>query len=92
MKLTPGQISELRGDKNVRGSVLAGVIPVPLYLVSVQYLTFERAQILTNAKAMPPGMVWYLASANPTRVQLHTTQPEWFVELEDRIEDARRPT
>lgn len=92
MRLTPGQIAELRSDGNVRGfcysSATAGM--AVLYRVVVDYATLERAQVLANNRTMPPT-VWYVAGPAAARVEIHTTNPEWFAELQEMIADARRP-
>ena len=90
MKLTPGQIAELRSDGNVRGLTIVDRVQEPLYLVVVGHQAFQRAQQLSNLQALPPGLVWYVAGAAATRVEIHATQPEWFAELEETIQDARR--
>lgn len=89
--LTPQQIADLRAPANVRGKVGAAV----LFLVSVKQETFERVQVLSATLA--PGeldVVWYYvgsSNAHGQRVSLHTDRPEWFMDLEGKIEDARRP-
>lgn len=90
MKLTPGQVAELKDAKNVRGSIIDGTMSKPVFLVTISFSAFERVQVLTHAQSMPPSMMWYVASSNPNRVELHTTHPEWFVELEEMIDVARR--
>lgn len=91
MKLTPGQIADLQSPANVRGAILVGNDATPLFRVAIAYHTFERAQVLTAATSLPIGLVWYVSVANPDRVELHTTHPEWFVELEEQINASRRP-
>lgn len=91
MRLTPGQIAELRAPKNIRGGIVDGTLPRALYLVAVSYAVLERTQLLADAASLPEAMTWYVHQANPNRVELHTTHPEWFAELEGMIEDARRP-
>jgi len=92
MRLSPGQVAELRSWKNVRGSTLVDRDLEPLFLVAVTFAALERAQALAAARALPPALVWYVVSSTPSRVEIHSTQPEWFVELEEMIEDARRPS
>lgn len=91
MKLTPGQVAELKSTKNVRGFLADGDRQVPVYLVAISFHTFERVQMLTSENALPGGILWYVVFSTPTRVELFTTQPEWFVELEDQIDATRRP-
>jgi len=83
--LTPQQIADLRSDKNVRGGKPGRV----LYAVSVKWYTFERAQQLTNRNECP--VVWYYSTSDGQRASLLTDKPEWFVELEWKMDDARRP-
>lgn len=90
MKLTPGQVSELRSAENVRGSVVVLNESRPVFRVAITFAAFERAQVLTHAQALPPSLMWYVASSNPSRVELITTHPEWFAELEEMIDAARR--
>lgn len=90
MRLTPGQVAELRGERNVRGTVHVDRDQLVLFLVAISYAAFERLQVLAHARSLSPGLVWYVHEANPNRVELHTTHPEWFVELEDMIDAARR--
>lgn len=93
MPITPGQISELRSIRNVRGTIEGGLgIEKTLYAVTVDYAVLARAQELASLGALPPGLVWYLSSGDPNRATLHANKPEWFVELEEMINDARRPT
>lgn len=84
MRLTPGQVEELRSAKYIRGRDAAGVI----YGVSVTLIAFERAQELTALGAV--DATWYVVSTAPNRVEIHTSHPEWFAELEEKIDDARR--
>ncbi len=83
--LTPQQIADLRSPKNVRGGKPGRV----LYAVAVKWLTFERAQELAHLNECPA--VWYYSAGDGQRAQLLTDTPEWFVELEGKIDDARRP-
>lgn len=88
--LTPQQLADLRTDKNVRGQI-GGAI---LYQVSVRFETFERAQVLTNLGELNGAgadVLWYALSSSGQQVSLITNRPEWFVELERKIDDARRP-
>lgn len=87
MRLSPGQVADLRAPKNARGQVGGAV----LYSVVVEMSTFERAQVLTTEGAVQPELSWYVASYSPNRMELHTTHPEWFAELEEKINAARRP-
>lgn len=91
MQLTPSQVAELRSDTNVRGSIHASGEQRVLYLVVIAYTTLSRVQVLANARSLPNHVVWYVVTANPNRVELHTTAPEWFVELEEQMNAARRP-
>jgi len=84
VRLTPGQIADLRSAKNVRGSQSGRAF----YLVSIKFETFERVQVLGNLGEL--HAMWYYMSSDGVRVQLMTDVPEWFVELEGQIEDARR--
>ena len=90
MRLTPQQVADLRADKNVRGQIGGAV----LYQVLVRFETFERVQVLTNLGELSGAgadVMWYCMSSSGQQVNLLTTKPEWFAELEWRIEDARRP-
>lgn len=94
--LTPGQIADLRSDKNVRGQI-GGTI---LYQVMVRFETFERAQVLTNLGELALGtstgveganVLWFYVGSSGQHVSLTTNKPEWFADLEGKIDDARRP-
>lgn len=88
--LTPYQIAELKSTKNVRGTIGRA----KLYQVVIKTDTFERAQVLTNLDELDhvhADVMWLFHSADPSRVVLLTDKPEWFVDLERKIEDARRP-
>ncbi len=84
MRLTPGQVERLRDSKNVRGRDANGTI----YVVAVTLQAFERAQELTAIGAVEA--TWYVVSTAPNRVEIHTSHPEWFAELEEKIDDVRR--
>lgn len=90
MRLTPGQVEELRGPANVRGAAIDGNMPTPLFRVVVDHTAFERVQVLTHARALPSGLAWYVALSHPSGVELHTTRPEWFVEMQEMINAQRR--
>lgn len=87
--LTPGQIAELRS-----GSNCCGCDPVhgPLYLVRILPNTYKRVQELTALMEVH-GILWQHSGRDDGRRLecLMTTHPEWFVELERKIEDANRP-
>lgn len=91
MKLTPGQIAELRDVKNVRGLTTVAGVMHPMYTVMVSNAALARIQQLTAELAMPEKMAWQTAHMNPDRIEIYTTRPEWFVELEEMINAARRP-
>jgi hypothetical protein len=90
MRLTPQQIADLKADRNVRGQIGGA----NLYQVAVRLDTFERAQVLTNLGELNGAhedVLWYWFGGDAARVLLMTNKPEWFVELEGKMEDARRP-
>lgn len=87
MRLTPGQVAELRSAPNVRGQTLESGEWQALFLVVVSYDTLKRAQELTLLGRVP---TWSLVTASPARCEVYTTAPEWFVELEDKINESRR--
>lgn len=91
MKLTPNQIAELRSSTNVRGMTTVAGVMMPVYSVMVTNSTLTRVQQLTAELSMPERMAWHCAYMNPDRVEIYTTRPEWFVELEEMINAARRP-
>ena len=86
MIITQDQIASLHSPDKVRGRV-AGVV---MFSISVSLLTFARACELSVIDAIPVELTWYAVGSTTGRVELHTNQPEFFVELEQRIEDARR--
>jgi hypothetical protein len=88
MRLTPGQVAELRASKNVRGQTLESGEWQAMFQVSISYDCLTRAQELTLLGRVPS---WNLVQAMPSRCDVHTTAPEWFVELEEKINESRRP-
>jgi hypothetical protein len=65
-----------------------------LYQVVIKVDTFERAQVLTNLDELDhvhEDVTWLFHSGDPARIVLLTDKPEWFVDLERKLEDARRP-
>ena len=86
MIITPDQIAMLRSPEKVRGA-LSGTI---LYGVGVSQQAYSRVCALTAICAIPETLVWYTAGSTTNRFELHTNQPEFFIELEQRIDDARR--
>jgi hypothetical protein len=84
MKLTPAHVAALRAVENVRGQIGVAV----LYAAAVKHATFARAQELT-ALGDATDVVWYFTGGDAARVTLVTNWPEWFAELELRIEEAR---
>ena len=89
--ITPQHKAELRSSSRIRGSTWVADNLLPVYTVLISDAVFERAQILADAMAIPPHVFWCVAYMAPNRVELHTTAPEWFAEMEDMINAARRP-
>jgi hypothetical protein len=86
MIMTPDQIAMLRATDKVRGRVDDRI----MYSVSVSIVTFVRICELSVLDSIPTDCTWYSAGSTTGRVELHTNNPEWFVTLEQRMDDARR--
>lgn len=89
--LTPGQIAELRSDIRVRGTMWVDGGLHPAYTIRIGNATMERVQVLANARAVPQHVSWFAVMMAPDRVEIYTTAPEWFAEIEEQINAARRP-
>lgn len=92
MPVSPENVKALRATRNIRGTIYGPAdIEKTLFVVTIDYAVMSRTQELAELGALPYGLVWYLAHGDPNRATLHTNKPEWFVELEEMINDARRP-
>ena len=86
MRLTPGQVADLKSAKNIRGRIGSEV----LYALLVRFETLERVQQLADLGEGPPGS-WYTTGGDTARATIATSSPEWWVELEEKIDALRRP-
>lgn len=72
---------------NVRGLVGGR----PLYGVRISLFALQRAQALSLLDgATPADMTWFVTANQGTHVEIATTHPVWFAELDRKIEDAKR--
>lgn len=90
MTLSPAHVAALRADDRVVGSVFVAGELRTSYSVSVDVAVLERVRVLANARAVPQHVAWSVDSMTQSRVVIYTTAPEWFAEIEEALNAARR--
>lgn len=88
MPLTAAQMATLTVAQNVAGFTTDGRL---LYRTFIgDKVAWTRIQELTH-QCVPGVPPWYYSSHDGTGWWILTTEPAWFIELEQEIINARRP-